>query len=536
MIISHCNRGKGQRSNYNLLYQIPLDAVDVAKLKKAIEVVAGLKVKKGDEEHYKDFYSEYDKTLKDLGCSFCWGKHLKAQKIGNCVIANLKGLLKERLPEDVYKWYSTAIRDQSNSQHLVVPVLQAGKELKDKQFNIDMDDDFFLLRQLINYILDKTVEGVVNFHAGKMKKFESLQTAFKALGDYEKLINENKALSEPQKIKIKAYIHSKIDLYKEVSSNIELYKPNVLYRILMREGKSVFELSSADESKKIFFKHLIGIAARNPNFFSDIYDYVTHEKIEKGRELFKLVLAQAIEIITGDSVLNDQENLVIYRTALRKIFLKECEHYPYDQSLIGELTGTEMLHLDASLTNAAYAAMNNHKNSEEYYATFNSLLVSILNNREFLGLFAKKEGPVQVPCFFKPQIEPLEPQNLSSFFKIVAKFVLEHTEQPVVQEILQLHLERLFEKSVEFSTNKNKAKRFLEFFCYKQLIDSNIINAETIKLWRNLPIIAHQCKQIRHCLSEVVVEADSFLLSYNKLKGAALNSVFDKNEKLLLRF
>lgn len=165
LVITHCNRGNGQRTTYNLVYQINIAGLDFAKLRTAISTITGLEVVNGNEEHYKKFYDQYDKTLKELGFSFGLGKHVKSQKIGNCAVANLKGLLKERVPDDVYKWYTTEMRSQSNLQHLITPMLQAGKNLKNKQSNIDTDNDFFQLRQLINYILDKTVEGIVNCYS-----------------------------------------------------------------------------------------------------------------------------------------------------------------------------------------------------------------------------------------------------------------------------------------------------------------------------------------------------------------------------------
>ncbi|AWN73126.1 hypothetical protein LEAN103870_04970 [Legionella anisa] len=518
LVITHCNRGNGQRSTYNLVYRINIAGLDLGKLRVAIETIAELEVVNGNEEDYKKFYDQYDKTLKDLGFSFSLGKHVKSQKIGNCVLANLKGLLKERLPDEVYKWCTTEMKSQSIIQHLINPMLQSGKDLKNKQFNIDTDDDFFHLRQLINYIFDKSVEGVINCYFGNIRKSESLKKAFKAIGVYEHIINENKALSRETKADIKNYIHSRIDIYKKISSNIEMRKPEIFYQVLWNEAEKIVALSSEEPSKKEFFKHLISKAAHNPNFFSDVYEYFNRENKENSNALLKLVFTQAIEIITDDSsILNDPENIAVYRCSLRRILLNECEKVPCDQELITLVTNTHLNNIDPTLYVAASVAMNDRKNDDNKYATLKLLLDSTLKNSEFLDLFVRKKKP-PVSTFFKQKTQPQGSFELSAFFKAAAEFIIDNVERPLTQEKLQLHIGIIFQNTMERTADINKVKRFLELFCYKELLDSKKINEKNISYWKNLHVLANQCKQINYCFPDALKISDSVLDGYHKLK------------------
>ncbi|OEH45119.1 hypothetical protein lpari_03889 [Legionella parisiensis] len=383
LVLTHCNRGDGQRSTYNLVYRINIAGLDLDKLRAAIETITGLEVVSSSEDNYKKFYDQYDKALKNLGFSFSLGKHVKSQKIGNCVLANLKGLLKERLPEDVYKWCTTEMRNLSTIEHLINPMLQSGKDLKNKHFNIDTDDDFFHLRQLINYIFDKSVEGIVNCYFGNIRKSETLKNAFKAIGHYEAVINENKALSRANRADIKNYIHARIDTSKKILLNTEMQKPEIFYRVLRNEADKIVALSSEEQSNNEFFKHLIKKAANNPGFFSDVYDYLNREKKENRGALLKLVVTQSIEIITNDSILNDPENIAVYQGSLQRILLKECEKVPCDQELIALLTNTHLTNIDPNLYIAVSIAMKDRKNDDTKQETLKLLLDSILKTVNF---------------------------------------------------------------------------------------------------------------------------------------------------------
>lgn len=516
LVITHCNRGNGQRATYNLVYRINITGLDLNKLRTAIEKITGLEVANDNEEDYKKFYDQYDKALKDLGFSFSLGKHVKSQKIGNCVLANLKGLLKERLPEDVYKWCTTEMRDLSTIQHLINPMLQSGKDLKNKHFNIDTDDDFFHLRQLINYIFDKSVEGIVNCYFGNTRKSETLTKAFKAIGRYETVINENKALSRANRADIKNYIHSRIDTYKKISINTEMRTPEIFYRVLWNEAEQIVALSSEEQGNNEFFKHLIRKAASNPQFFSDVYDYFNREKKENSGALLKLVVSQSIDIITDDSILNDPENIAAYQGSLRRILLKECEKVPCDQDFIALLTNTHWTNIDSTLYRAASVAMKDHKNDDNKHATLKLLLDATLKNSEFLDLFIRKKKP-PVATFFKQKKQPQGSFELSAFFKAAAEFIIENAELPLTQKKLQLQIGKIFHNTVERTADKDKVKRFLELFCYKQLLDSKKINKENISDWNKLQVLANQCKQINYCFPDALTVADSVLDSYRKL-------------------
>lgn len=535
LVIIHCNRGNGQRATYNLVYRINIAGLDLNKLRTAIETITGLGVVNGNEEGYKKFYDQYDKTLKELGFSFSWGKHVKSQKIGNCVLANLKGLLKERLPEDVYKWCTTQMRDLSALQHLINPMLESGKNLTNKPFNIDTDNEFFHLRQLINYIFDKSVEGIVNGYFSNTRKSEALKKAFKALGNYEHVINENKALSRVARVHIKNYIHSKIDKYKKILINTEMQKPEIFYQILWSEAEKIVSLSSDDPSNKEFFKHLIRKAASNPHFFSGIYDYFNGEKKENSNALLKLVFTQSVEVITDDAVLNDPENIAVYQDSLRKILLKECDRIPCDQERIALLTDIHWINIDPTLYIAASVAMKDRENDKNKYATLKLLLDSTLKNSEFLDLFVRKKKP-PLSTFFKQKLQPQGGFELSAFFKAAAEFIIDNTAFPLTQEKLQLHIGKIFHDTSERTTDKDKVKRFLELFCYKQLIDSKKINAKNITGWKNLHVLAHQCKQIAYCLPDALTVADGVLDSYHELKPLTTKPAPKKREQPLLEF
>ncbi|KTD63525.1 hypothetical protein Lsan_0958 [Legionella santicrucis] len=532
LVITHCNRGNGQRSTYNLVYRINIAGLDLNKLRTAIETITGLGVVNGNEEDYKKFYDQYDKTLKDLGFSFSWGKHVKSQKIGNCVLANLKGLLKERLPDDVYKWCTTQMRDLSTLQHLINPMLESGKNLTKKQFNIDTDDEFFHLRQLINYIFDKSVEGIVNGYFGNTRKSEALKKAFKALGNYENVINENKALSRACRVDIKNYIHSKIDTYKKISTNPQMRKPEVFYQILWNEAENI---ASDDSSNKKFFKHLIKKAASNPHFFSDVYDSFNREKKENSNIQLKLVFTHAIEIITNDTLLNDLESIAVYQDSLRRILLKECEKVPCDQELIALVTKTPLTNIDPTLYITASGAMKDRKNDKNKYETLKLLFDSTLKNSEFLDLFVRKKKP-PVSTFFKQQIQSQGSFDLPAFFKVAAEFIIDNTALPLTQEKLQLHIGKIFHNTIERTADTNKVKRFLELFCYKQLIDSKKINANNITYWKNLHVLANQCKQINYCFPDALTIADSVLDSYHELKTLTPKREPKKEETSLMEF
>ncbi|CDZ76411.1 hypothetical protein BN59_00680 [Legionella massiliensis] len=514
LVITHCNRGEGLRSTYNLVYRINIAGLDLKQLRTAIVTITGLKVRKGNDEEYKKFYEQYDKTLKDLGFSFSWGKHVTPQKIGNCVLANLKGLLKERLPEDVYKWCTKEIKDLGTIQHLINPMLQSGKNLKNKQFNIDMDDDFFHLRQLINYIFDKSVEGIINDHLGNVRKSEALKKALKAIGRYEKVINENKNLSKDNRWKLKNYIHSKIDLYKKILLNPEMRQPEILYQVLWSEAQKILTLSSGDASKNEFFKHLIGKAARNPHIFSELYDYCYREKRENSDVLLKLIFSQVIETIDNDFLLSDPENMTIYRESLRRILIKECEKRPYDYELIALLINTHLTHINPTLYIAASAAMGDLINEGFKYEILKSLFDSTLKNRDFLDLFVRNKIP-QITRFFRQQKESFD---LRAFFKAAVELIIEPIGFPLTQEKLQLQLDEILHYPSERTAEKDKIKRFLELYCYKQLLDSKKINATNINYWKNINVLAHQCKQISYCVPDALKLADSVLDRYYTLK------------------
>ncbi|CDZ76410.1 hypothetical protein BN59_00679 [Legionella massiliensis] len=514
LVITHCNRGIGLRSTYNLVYRINIAGLDLKQLRTVIATITGLEVKVDNEEEYKKFYEQYDKTLNDFGFSFSWGKHVIPQKIGNCVLANLKGLLKERLPEDIYKWCTTEMRDLSAIQHLINPMLQSGKNLKNKQFNIDTDDDFFHLRQLINYIFDKSVEGIVNDHLGKVRKSEALKKALKAIGNYERVINENKTLSKENRWKLKNYIHSKIDLYKKILLNSEMRQPEILYRVLWAEAQKILTLSSEDASKNEFFKHLIGRAARNPHIFSELYDYCYREERENSAVLLKLMFSRVIEVIAGDFILSDPENITIYRESLRRILIKECEKRPYDSELIAQLTNTHLTHINPTLYVAASVAMNDLKNEGSKYELLKSLFDSTLKNRDFLDLFVRNKMP-QTTTFFRQQKESFD---LRAFFTAAAEFIIESIELPLTGEKLQQHLDQVLHYPNERTVEKDKVKRFLQLFCYKQLLDSKKIDATNIIHWKNINVLANQCKQISYCVPGALKLADSVLDRYHTLK------------------
>ncbi|WP_454782321.1 hypothetical protein [Legionella sp. WA2022007384] len=515
LVITHCNRGNGQRSNYNLVYRINIAGLDLDKLRTVIETITGLEVVDGNEKNYKEFYDRYDKALKDFGFSFSWGKHVKSQKIGNCVLANLKGLLKERLPEEVYKWCNMEMRDLSALQHLINPMLQSGKNLKNKKFNIDTDDDFFHLRQLINFIFDKTVEGLVNSYSSNTRKSEILKKALKALGNYEAVINENKNLSRASRVAIKDYIHSKTDLYKKILINNQMQKPELFYQVLWNEARKTITLSSEEQGNNEFFRHLIRKAASNPNFFSDVYD--DFYKRANSSALFKLVVTQSVDIITNDLILNDPENIACYRGSLRRILLKECEKVPCDQELIELLSNTEWTNIDPTLFVSAFAAMKHRKNDDNKYATLKLLLDSTLRNGEFLDLFVrKKKAPVS---FFKPKKQSQGNAELSTFFTEAAEFIIENIELPLTQAKLQLQTSQIVHSTVGRTADKDKVNRFLELFCYKQLLDTKKINKKNISNWNNLHVLAYQCKQINYCLPDAETVAEDVLDSYRKLKN-----------------
>ncbi len=516
LIITHCNRGNGQRSNYNLVYRINTAGLDLNKLRTVIETITGLGVVNGSEDSYKRFYDQYDKTLKDLGFSFSWGKHVKSQKIGNCVLANLKGLLKERVPEDVYKWCTTQMRELSTLQHVINPMLESAKNLTNKPLNIDTDGEFFHLRQLIDYIFDKSVEGIVNSYFGNTRKSEALKKAFKALGNYENAINENKALSSACRVDIKNYIHSKIDAYKKISIKPEMRKPEIFYQVLWNEAEKISSSSSDDSRPKEFFKHLITKAASNPHFFSEVYDSFNREKKENRGVLLKLVFTQAIEIIPDDSILNDPASITVYQESLRRILLKECEKTPCDQEFIAMLTNTHLTNIDPTLFVAASDAMKDRKNDANKHGTLQLLLDSTLKNSEFLDFFVRKKKP-PASTFFKPQTQPQESVALSAFFKAAAEFIIDNT-LPLTQEKLQLHIGKIFHNLIERKTDTDKVKRFLELFCYKQLIDSKKIDVKNITHWKNLHVLANECKQIDYCFPDALAVADSVLDGYHELK------------------
>ncbi|KTC91075.1 hypothetical protein OQJ15_15710 [Fluoribacter dumoffii] len=518
LVITHCNRGNGQRAHYNLVYRINIAGLDLDELKRALETITGLQVKEGNDKEYNRFYDQYDKTLKDLGCSFSPGTHVKSQKIGNCVLANLKGLLKERLPEAVYKWCSTEIRNLSTIQHLINPLLQSGKDLKNKRFNIDTNEDFFHLRQLINYIFDKSVEGLVNGYFNNPRKSETLKKAFKAIGIYEAVINENKNLSSANKAAIKNYIHSKIDIYKKITTHAPMRKPGLFYQVLWNEADRILSLSSVESRNNEFFKHLINRAARNPNFFSDIYDYFKGQKKEHSGALLKLVVTESLEIIRNDYMLNDPEHTALYQRSLQKILLKECEKDPCDQELVTLFTNIPLTAIDPTFYTAASAAMDAHKNEDNKYKVLKLFLDAALNNSEFLDLFVRKrKSPVST--FFAPIKQAPGGGELSSFFKAAAKFIIDNTEWPLTPKKLQQNIEQMFSGTVERAADKNKVKRFLELFCYKQLLDSKKINEKNISHWANLNVLANQCKQISYCLPDALVITDSILNCYRKLKN-----------------
>ncbi len=535
IVMTHCNRGNGQRSNYNLVYRVNITGLDLNKLKTAIEKITELNVVNGNEEGYKRFYDQYDNTLKDLGFSFSWGKHSKSQKIGNCVLANLKGLLKERVPEDVYKWCTTQMRHLSTLQHLINPMLESGKNLTNKSFHIDTDGEFFHLRQLINYIFDKSVEGIVNCYFGNTRKSEALKKALKALGNYENIINENKALTTPCRVDIKNYIHSKIDRYKKILFNTEMQKPEVFYQVLWNEAEKITSSSSDDSSNKELFKHLITKAASNPHFFSDVYEYFNLKKKENSSTILKLVFTQAIEIIIHDTVLNDPEHIAVYQDSLRKILLKECKKLPCEQELIASLTNTHLTNIDPTFFITASAIMKDRKNDENKYETLKLLLNATLKNREFLDFFVRKKKP-PVSTFFKQQNQPQERGVLPVFFKAAADFIIDNTILPLTEEKLQLNIGKLFHNTMERKTDTDKVKRFLELFCYQQLIDTKKINEKNLAYWKNLHILAHQCKQIDYCLPDALTVADSVLDSYHKLKTLAPKQTIKPMDKPFFDF
>lgn len=127
------------------------------------------------------------------------------------------------------------------------------------------------------------MEGIVNCYFGNTRKSETLTKAFKAIGHYEAVINENKALSRANRADIKNYIHSRIDTYKKISINTKMRTPEIFYRVLWNEAKQIVALSSEEQSNNEFFKHLIRKAASNPRFFSDVYDYFNREKRKQWR-------------------------------------------------------------------------------------------------------------------------------------------------------------------------------------------------------------------------------------------------------------
>ncbi|MGL5743154.1 MAG: hypothetical protein ACRCXC_11775 [Legionella sp.] len=364
---------------------------------------------------------------------------------------------------------------------------------------------------------------------GNVRKFEAVKKAFKAIEDYENVINENKSLTETRRAEIKNYIHSKINLYKKVFSDAQMQKPEVFYRVLFRETEHVFVLSSDIPNKDEFFKHLISKAVLNLNFFSDVYEYFSHERQNSGA-LLKKVFSQAMEVIDGDSILNDPEITVVYQSSLRQILLKECEKTHCNTELIVALADAKLTGINTTLFIDAYAAMKEHKSEGTQSVTLKSLLGSIVKNSEFLDLFVrkKKEQP-QGSTFLKQRKEFQGASDLAAFFKTAAECVIENTGSPVTQEKVRLHLDKMFASTTERTVDQNKAKIFLELYCYKQLLDAKKINTENKSSWRNLPGLVNECKQISYCCPEAMAAAEDVLVRYRKLNH------FSQSTSLALR-
>ncbi|STY31312.1 Uncharacterised protein [Legionella wadsworthii] len=523
LVIIHCNRGNGLRANYNLVYRRTIAGLDLDKLKTALETITELEVETGNEENYKKFYDSYNKTLNDLGFNFRLGQHVKTQKIGNCVLANIKGLLKERLPYDVYKWCTQEMRGLSTVQHLIKPMLQSGKELKNKPINIDTDDNFFHLRQVINYIFDKSVEALINAHFGNVRKYESLKKAFKALGEYEQAINENKNLNSANRAAIKNYIHSKTDRYKKIFFNPEMRKPDIFYQVLWGEAEKAAASSADDLTQNDFFKYLINKAVSNPNFFTDIYHHYCRKDTENKCEVLQIILTQAMEFMTDDTILNDTEYLTACQDSLRKILLSECRKLDYESNLVTFLANTELTCVNPGIYLSAIAAMGDHKHSQEQAAALKLLLGNALKNNEFLDLFLRKKKP-PVSIFFKQKKESFD---FSDFFKSAAELIIEITVLPLTQEKLKLSVATLVPNTTERTEEKEKVRQLVELFCYKQLLDTKKINEKNIKNWNWLNVLANQCKQLQYCYPHVLKVADGVIGSLRQLEIA--NGRSEKN-------
>lgn len=86
------------------------------------------------------------------------------------------------------------------------------------------------------------------------------------MGEYEKLINENKNLSSANRAALKNYIHSKTDRYKKIFYNSETRKSDIFCKLLWSEAEKTAALSTDDLVQNNFFKYLINKASSNPNF------------------------------------------------------------------------------------------------------------------------------------------------------------------------------------------------------------------------------------------------------------------------------
>lgn len=137
----------------------------------------------------------------------------------------------------------------------------------------------------------------------------------------------------------------------------------------------------------------------------------------------------------------------------------------------------------------------------------------------------------QSTIFFRQQKENFD---LAAFFKAAAEFIIEPIDRPLTEEKLQLHLDKILHYPNERTAEKDKIKRFLELFCYNQLLDSKIIDATNRIYWKKINVLANQCKQISYCVPDGLKLADSVLDRYHKLNREPIAGFFSNRSSNLL--
>lgn len=165
--------------------------------------------------------------------------------------------------------------------------------------------------------------------------------------------------------------------------------------------------------------------------------------------------------------------------------------------------------------------MSGSKDNQDQRGVLYLLLKKALENIEFLDLFVRKRKP-PVSAFFKPKKESID---LSAFFKSVAAFIIENTERPLTQEKLKYCIETIFPNTTERTIEKGNITKFIELFCYKQLLDTRKIDEKNIRNWSNINVLANQCKQLQYCYADELKVADSVIESTHHLETSSTKFV-----------